>query len=105
MEKNELNEDKLGVEVSEILTDIERSLWLYDLYNENVGKPLNFSDDALRAAIKIFSSVLLSKMWKLQENEDMENQDRISMAENLGNDIRRLVKTYTNIDSHDLFKK
>jgi hypothetical protein len=43
-------------------------------------------------------------MWELQENESLSIEDRCNMANKVGEDIRKLVKTYTDIDTHDLYK-
>ena len=90
----------LGEKLTPILEEIEGTLWEHQF--AGMGKP-NFSDTALRAAAKIFMDVMIDKMWELQEEEDIE--DRIPMGVKLANDLRKLIKTYTNIDTHDMYKE
>lgn len=91
----------IGQKISPILSEIEDTLWEFEF--NRAGQP-NYTDDGFKAAIKIFMSALLDKMWNLQENENIDINDRIEMAKNAGNDIRNLIKIYSNIDTHDLYK-
>jgi hypothetical protein len=47
---------------------------------------------------------MLDKMWKLQEDEGIDINTRADMAEKLGNELRNIVRIYTNIDTHNLYK-
>ena len=49
-------------------------------------------------------SALLDKMWILQEKENIDMTTRGNMANELGEQVRKIVKIYTNIDPHDLYK-
>ena len=49
-------------------------------------------------------SAMLDKMWKLQEDENIDIDARADMAEKLGNELRNMVRIYTNIDTHSLYK-
>ena len=49
-------------------------------------------------------SAMLDKMWKLQEDENIDINARADMAEKLGNELRNMVRIYTNIDTHSLYK-
>lgn len=90
----------IGKKLSPILEEIEFALWDFEA-NESM-KP-EFTEEGLRASIKIFMSVILDKMWELQEKEGMDKDTRINMAKEVGEKVRNIVKTYTNIDSHDLY--
>lgn len=92
----------IGEKLSEVLYSIETALIEFEA---NVAKPPQYTDDGFRAAAKIFMSAMLDKMWKLQEAEGMDINDRGEMAAKLGEEIRKLVRVYTNIDTHDLYKK
>jgi len=92
----------IGKKLSPILSEIEDTLWEFEL-NSRI-KP-EYTIDGFRAGIKIFMSVLMDKIWELQSDEKMDIQDRINMVEKVGQDVRKLVKTYTDIDTHDLYKK
>jgi hypothetical protein len=50
-------------------------------------------------------SVLMDKIWNLQCNENMDMEDRVKMVEKAGNDIRNIIKIYTDIDTHELYKE
>ena len=80
--------------------EIEEGLWEFESY----GDRPEYTIEGFRAGIKIFMSILMDKMWELQENEEMSQEDRENMAIKLGNDIRKLIKTYTDINTIDLYK-
>lgn len=92
----------IGKKLSPILVEIENTLWEFEA---NSGMKPEFTDEAFMAATKIFMSILMDKMWNLQTNENISNDDRIKMAENAGNEIRQLIKTYTGMDTHDFYKE
>lgn len=91
----------IGEKLSPVLSEIESTLIEYEL---NVARPPQYTDEGFRAAIKIFMSAMLDKMWKLQENENIDIDARADMAEKLGNELRNMVRIYTNIDTHSLYK-
>ena len=91
----------IGEKLSPILEEIEYTLWEFEV---NVGLKPNYTTEGFRAGIKIFMSVLMDKIWKLQQDESIPIDDRINMAQKAGDDIRNLVKTYTNIDTHSLYE-
>lgn len=90
--------ETLGQKINPILIEIEAALW------EATGMKLEFPNESLRAATKIFMEVMLDKTFNLQNNESMDMEDRLNMAQRLGEDLRKIIKTYTNIDSHDFYK-
>lgn len=91
----------IGKELSPVLVEIEDALWEFEL-NSNLQP--EYTTDGFRAATKIFMSVLMDKIWNLQSNENMDMEDRVKMVEKAGNDIRNIIKIYTDIDTHDLYK-
>lgn len=91
----------IGKKISPILVEIEETLWEFEAHNET--KP-EFTQDGFRASIKIFMSVLMDKMWELQCNENLSLDDRCAMAQKLGEDLRKLVKTYTDINTIKLYE-
>jgi hypothetical protein len=92
----------IGKKLSPVLEEIELTLLEYEA---NIGIQPEFTDEGFRAGIKIFSSVVLDRIWNLQESEELSMDDRIKMAESFGNKIREIVKTYTNIDTRQLYNK
>jgi hypothetical protein len=91
----------IGKELSTVLVEIEKYLWDFDLNGKS--KP-EYTTEGFRAATKIFMSALMDKIWNLQSNENMDMEDRIKMVEKAGSDIRNVIKIYTDIDTHDLYK-
>jgi hypothetical protein len=91
----------IGKKLSPILSEIESTLIEYEL---NINRPPEYTDEGFRASVKIFLSVMLDKMWKLQEDEGIDINTRADMAEKLGNELRNIIRVYTNIDTHSLYK-
>jgi hypothetical protein len=96
------NEMEIGKRISPVLESIEDALWEWD-FNGTNGKP-GYTDGGFRSAVKIFMSVMMDRMWDLQQDESIDMNDRVAMVEKCGNDVRNLIKTYTNIDTHNLYK-
>lgn len=91
----------IGKKISPVLVEIEDTLWEFEA---NTSSKPNYEIGGFRASIKIFISALMDKMWELQEEENISIEDRIMMAEKLGKEVKDLVKTYTNIDTIELYK-
>lgn len=87
----------IGKELSPILQEIESSLLEFAEY-----KP-EFTTEGFRAAIYIFQSALLDKMFELQEKEKMSLKDSELMAKDLGEELRAFIGKFTGIDTHKLF--
>jgi len=90
----------LGEELNPILLEIEEHIFANEA--EELGNP-NYSIEAFRASVKIFVSAIMDKMWELQVSENISMEDRCKMVFNVGNEIRKLVNTYTGIDTHKLY--
>lgn len=91
----------IGKKISPILSEIESALIEYEL---NINRPPEYTDEGFRASVKIFLSAMLDKMWKLQEDEGIDINTRADMAKKLGNELRNIIRVYTNIDTHSLYK-
>ncbi len=91
----------IGEYLSILLEDIENTLINFEC---DIGTKPNFTDEGFRASIKIFMAAMLDKMWELQSDENIDQSNREEMAVKVGRDLRKLVKIYTNIDAHDLYK-
>lgn len=91
----------LGKKLSPILEEIEQTIWEFEA---NGGLKPEYTPEGFRAAIKIFMSVLMDKIWELQQDEIMDMEVRENMAFKAGEDLRKFVKTYTNIDCNELYK-
>ena len=91
----------LGKKLSPILEEIEQTIWEFEA---NGGFKPEYTPEGFRAAIKIFMSALMDKIWELQQDETMDMEVRENMAYKAGEDLRKFIKTYTNIDCHELYK-
>jgi hypothetical protein len=92
----------IGKKISPVLVEIENALWEFEA-NANL-KP-QYTDDGFRAALKIFMSAFLDKIFDLQNDEGTELIDRCNMAQKAGEDVRKIIKIYTNIDTCTLYDK
>ena len=93
MTQNELH----GIEIKNILVDVEKLMWMKS------GEMIEYGDDAFRASTVIFMTTLMDRMWKLQEKENLPIEDRKNMAEKAGEQLRKLVKTFTDIDTFNFY--
>lgn len=91
----------IGEKLSPILVEIESAMIDHEL--NDGGKP-EYTFDGFRAASRIFMTVLMDKIWELQKGEEMEEETRLAMVLKCGQDLRNLIKTYTNLDSYDFYK-
>jgi len=72
---------------------IEVAIW----NSEAEGKEVEFSDDAFRAAIKIFSAGLFYKTKELIEKEEMKYLSNTILTD-AGTELRLFIKKFTGID-------
>lgn len=93
--------ETIGKKLSPVLVEIENTLWEFE---SNVQIKPGFTEDGFRASLKIFMTVILDKMWELQEKENIPQKVREEMATKCGDEVRKLVKTFTNINTFDLYK-
>ncbi len=92
----------IGEDLSPILSKIEDALWMSER-DIAVGPPL-YTDEGFRAAIKIFASAVMDKIWVQQEALHLPMEDRLKHVEEVGKEVRELIKKHTGIDPHDLYK-
>jgi hypothetical protein len=88
----------IGKELSPILEEIENSLLEFSDY-----KP-EFTKEGFRAAIFIFSSVMVDKMFERQELIKTDLKQREDQAEQLGTEIKILIEKYTGLDTFKIFE-
>lgn len=90
-----------GEQISKLLESVEQVMWKHEFA---IGDKPNFTIEGFRSAVKIFTSFLMDRLYDEQDFDDMDFENREKMAERAGQDIRRLVFTYTGIDTHTLYK-
>ena len=76
--------------------------WVYDVSVDNYGHKPEHTDRGFANILFIFIQAMMDKMWDMQELDGMDIESREIMAESLGNELRKLVKTYTGIDSKNM---
>jgi hypothetical protein len=92
----------IGKQISPILVEIEETLWEFEA--EAKMKP-EYSLEGFRATVKIFMSAILDKMWEIQNWDNMQFENREIMAEKAGQELRKFIKTFTGVDTHQLYEK
>lgn len=65
----------------------------------------NYSDEAMLNACLIFQDVLMDKIYDNQNYDNMPLRERKKMAASAGEELRKLIHTYTGLDTHKLAKK
>jgi hypothetical protein len=67
----------------------------------NIEKP-NFTNRHFMNTIIIFQNALMDKMYDNQNYDGMDVEDRLKMVETCGNELRKLIHTYTGLDTHKI---
>lgn len=96
------NKMKAKEEIENILCDVEKAIFTLEYALDDT--PPGYGTRAFRAAIKIFIHVLLDQMWKMQEAEKMDMEDRVKMGQAAGEDFNLLVRKYTGQNSRKMYK-
>ena len=65
----------------------------------NQNKP-NYTNRQFMNALIIFQTALMDKMYDNQDYDKMDIENRFKMAESCGLDLRKLIHTYTGLDTH-----
>jgi hypothetical protein len=65
----------------------------------NKNKP-NYSNRDFMNCVIIFQNALMDKMYDNQDYDKMSLKDRMNMTIKCGQDLRKLIFTYTNLDTH-----
>lgn len=92
----------IGKELSDIFSKVANTLWRFEV---DLGMKPGYTEEGFKGGIKIFMSVLMDKIFELQEDEDLSIEDRMNMATKAGEDIRKLVKTYTGLDTKNFYNE
>ena len=69
---------------------------------ENSDVKPNFTNRSFMNALIIFQNALMDKMWDNQEFDKMPLSDRLNMVEACGNELHKLIHTYTGLDTHKI---
>ena len=69
---------------------------------QNQGVKPNLSNRDFFNSLLIFQNALMDKMYDLQDSEKMEQEDREKMAKKCGQELRKFIRTYTGLDTHNI---
>lgn len=69
---------------------------------EQAGEEPHYSNRDFMNTIIIFQTALMDKMWGNQNFDGMAMKDRENMATRCGMDLRKLIFTYTGLDTHKI---
>ena len=76
-----------------------------DILNQNATdgseKP-NYSNRDFLNTIFIFQNALMDKVFDNQERDNMDFEDRKNMVTQCGKDLRKLIHTFTGLDTHKI---
>lgn len=88
-------------QITMILSEIEATIWEFDYY---VNDRPHYGEGAFSAAVKIFFSVAMEKMFLFQMEKKVTQEESLQMAHEFGNKMHDLIKEFTNIDTHKFYK-
>ena len=71
-------------------------------YLNDAGKKPQFTNREFMNSVLIFQTALMDKLYDNMEYDKMTIEERYKMAESCGADVRKLIHTYTNLDTHDV---
>jgi hypothetical protein len=88
----------IGEKLTPVLVELEETLM------ELEGHKPDWPIDGFRAGLFIFMSVFLDKVYDLQVSEGMDIKDAYAMVEKAGEELKYLIKVYTDIDTKKLYE-
>jgi len=94
------NENRDGLE--KLLHEIEEYLWEYEFNNPST--PVKYADGTMGSATKIFTHLLLNKMWEYYEVKKLPQTQREKSVETVGKAIRQIVLDHAGVDLHKTYK-
>ena len=65
------------------------------------NKP-NYSNRDFMNAVIIFQTALMDKLWDNCDFDKMKFEDRCNMGTACGQELRKLIHTYTGLDTHKI---
>lgn len=91
----------IGDQYNEVFEALHDALWEHDA---DVETPYGFPDEALRNASKIFMTVMMDRLWERIKAENIQMPIAEKMAEDLGREMRELVKKHVLVDVANYYK-
>jgi len=90
----------LGQKLSPLLAEIEATLWESEAMD---GVQPHYTEEGFRAAVKIFMSAIMDKMYDVQRCDGMNLDDMAKMATSCGQELSKFVHAYTGINTKKLY--
>ena len=69
---------------------------------ETAEKKPNFSNDAFIDAVLIFQTLFTDKIFDCMQEDESSLEDQIKMIQSAGTELRKLIHTYTGLDTFKL---
>ena len=85
--------------------EIINELANFALESDANGIKYEYSNDDLLNALVVFNSVLVTKLYELGISEKQPFEIMADQAKKMGEELRLLIYTYTDIDTHDLARQ
>lgn len=85
--------------------EIINELAMLALESDANGVKYEYSNDDLLNALVVFNSVLGTKLYDLGISEKQPFEMIAAQAQKMGEELRLLIYTYTDIDTHDLARQ
>ena len=70
--------------------------------SENGAEKPNYSNRDFMNTLFIFQTALMDKMYDNQDFDKMDLESRSEMVTQCGMDLRKLIHTYTGLDTHKI---
>lgn len=102
MHNKQITQEELSGFMKESLSVIDRVL--LEATSNCPAILINYDDKTLAAATHIFFDAIISRMWQHQEFLSMPFEQRCVMAEKCGKGLRKFVKKFTGVDTHEINK-
>ena len=84
---------------------IMHELAMLALESDANGVKYEYSNDDLLNALVVFNSVLGTKLYDLGISEKQPFEIMAEQAQKMGEELRLLIYTYTDIDTHELARQ
>lgn len=85
--------------------EIINELAMFALESDANGVKYEYSNDDLLNALVVFNSVLGTKLYDIGISEKQPFEVMADQAQKMGEELRLLIYTYTDIDTHDLARQ
>ena len=85
--------------------EIINELAMFALESDANGVKYEYSNDDLLNALVVFNSVLGTKLYDLGISEKQPFEIMAEQAQKMGEELRLLIYTYTDIDTHELARQ